>query len=93
MIHHDIQSAHKSIAEILGGTVIGNILNVTLGFTILIVETYLNIAKIDIWAAALIKIGSIVVIFFGIRNGHLAYKKNKIELKKLEDEQSGNSSN
>jgi hypothetical protein len=50
-------------------------------------------AAIDVWAAALIKLGSIVVIIFGIRNGHLAYKKNKIELKKLENEQSGNSGN
>ena len=93
MIHHDIENAHKGIAEMLGGTVLGNILNVTLGFTILMVEAYLNMAAIDVWAAALIKLGSIVVIIFGIRNGHLAYKKNKIELKKLENEQSGNSGN
>lgn len=93
MIYNDIQNAHKSIAEMLGGTVLGNILNVTLGFTILIIETYLNIANIDVLAALIIKIGSIVIIIFGIRNGHLAYKKNKIELKKLEDDQSGNSSN
>ncbi len=93
MIHHDIESAHKGITEMLGGTVLGNILNVFLGFTILMVEAYLNIASIDIWAAAVIKIGSIIVIIFGIRNGHLAYKKNKIELKKLEDEQSRNSGN
>jgi Ca2+/Na+ antiporter len=93
MIHHDIESAHKGITEMLGGTVFGNILNVTLGFTILMIEAYLNMAAIDIWAAALIKIGSIVVIIFGIRNGHLAYKKNKIELKKLENDQSRNSGN
>ena len=93
MIHHDIENAHKGITEMLGGTVLGNILNVFLGFTILIVEAYLNIASIDMWAAAIIKIGSIVVIIFGIRNGHLAYKKNKIELKKLEDEQSRDSGN
>jgi hypothetical protein len=91
MIYNDIQNAHKNIAEMLGGTVLGNILNVTLGFTILIVETYLNIANIDIWAALIIKIGSIVLILFGIKNGQLAYKKNKLEIKKLEDEQPGNS--
>jgi len=93
MIHQEIENAHKGINEMLGGTVLGNILNVTLGFTILMVEAYLNMAAIDVWAAALIKIGSIVVIIFGIRNGHLAYKKNKIELKNLENEQSGNSGN
>ncbi len=93
MIHQEIENAHKGITEMLGGTVLGNILNIALGFTILIVETYLNVASIDIWAAFIIKLGSIIVIAFGIRNGHLAYKKNKIELKKLENEQSGNSGN
>lgn len=87
MMAHEIENAHRNVNEMLGGTVIGNVLNITLGFAMLILEAYLNIASIDIWAAAIIKIGSIIVIIFGIRNGHLAYKKNKIELKKLEDEQ------
>ena len=41
------------------------------------------------WA---IKIGSLIVVILGIVNGWLAYKKNKIELAKLENEQRTNSS-
>jgi hypothetical protein len=33
------------------------------------------------------------VVIFGCVNGYLAYKKNKIELKKLEHEQRNNSGN
>jgi hypothetical protein len=36
------------------------------------------------WA---IKIGSLVVVILGIVNGWLAYKKNKIELERLKNDQ------
>jgi hypothetical protein len=39
------------------------------------------------WA---IKIGSLIVVILGIVNGWLAYKKNKIELQRLQNEQRTN---
>lgn len=80
-----MENAQRSIDDMLGGTVFGNILNVMLGFTILILE--MNASDVDAFLGALIKVGSFIVIYFGIRNGHLAYKRNKIELKKLENDQ------
>jgi len=85
--HH----AHKSINDILGGTVLGAMIQVTMGSVILLLETFTSGADMDRWASAAIKIGSLVVIYFGICNGKIAYKKNKIELKRLEDEQRANS--
>ena len=81
--HH----AHKSINDILGGTVLGAMIQVVMGSVILLLETFTSGANMDLWASAAIKVGSLVVIYFGICNGRIAYKKNKIELKKLQDEQ------
>ena len=81
--HH----AHKSINDILGGTVLGAMIQVIMGSVILLLETYASGADMEMWASVAIKIGSLVVIYFGICNGRIAYKKNKIELKKLQDEQ------
>lgn len=80
--HH----AHKSINDIMGGTVIGNIISVIIGTVIIGVETWVNAGNIDTWASWLIKGGSAVVIYFGIKNGYLAMQKNKIELEKLKKE-------
>jgi len=81
--HH----VHKSVNDILGGTVLGAMIQVTMGSVILLLETYASGASMDLWASWAIKIGSLIVIYFGICNGKVAYKKNKIELKRLEDEQ------
>ena len=89
MMEH-IETAHhanKSLNDILGGTVLGAMIQVTLGSVMLILQTVTDAATMDLWAAWAIKIGSLIVIYFGICNGRIAFKKNKIELKRLEDEQ------
>ena len=90
MMPHDLETAHhahKSLNDILGGTVLGAMINVILGSVLLLVESLTHTAEMDVWLSWVIKAGSIVVIIFGICNGHLAYQKNKIELKRLKDEQ------
>lgn len=80
--HH----AHKGINDIIGGTVLGNIVSIIIGSTIIAVETWVNAGNVDTWASWLIKAGSAIVIYFGIKNGYLAMQKNKIELEKLKKE-------
>jgi hypothetical protein len=90
MIQHDhlesAHTAHKGINDIIGGTVIGNIVSIIIGTTIIAVETWVNAGNVDTWASWLIKAGSAIVIYFGIKNGYLAMQKNKIELEKLKKE-------
>jgi len=89
MMPHDLETAHethKSLHELMGGTVIGNIISIIIASTILAVETWLNAGNIDTWASWIIKAGSAVVIYFGIKNGYLAMQKNKIELERLKND-------
>lgn len=75
------------IIDFFGGTVLGAIMQVFVGMTVFMVELYTTGVDMDEATKWLIKIGSLVVVIFGVVNGYLAYKKNKIELKKLEHEQ------
>ncbi len=93
MNHDNIQvvhDAHKSINDFFGGTIIGAILQVIIGTTTLFVELYTSGVDMDEFTKWAIKIGSLIVVILGIVNGWLAYKKNKIELAKLQNEQRAN---
>jgi ABC-type nickel/cobalt efflux system permease component RcnA len=81
------------IIDFFGGTILGAILQVFVGMTVFFIELYTTGIDMDEATKWLIKIGSLVVVIFGCVNGYLAYKKNKIELKKLEHEQRNNSGN
>ena len=86
-MNQDIAQAHNTITDFFGGTVIGAILQVIIGTTTLFVEMYTSGVDMDEFTKWAIKIGSLVVVILGIVNGWLAYKKNKIELQRLQNEQ------
>jgi hypothetical protein len=91
-MNQDIAQAHSTVTDLFGGTIMGAILQVIIGTTTLFVELYTSGVDMDEFTKWAIKIGSLVVVILGIVNGWLAYKKNKIELAKLENEQRANSS-
>jgi hypothetical protein len=86
-MNQDIAQAHSTITDFFGGTIIGAILQVIIGTTTLFVELYTSGVDMDEFTKWAIKIGSLIVVILGIVNGWLAYKKNKIELAKLQNEQ------
>ena len=91
-MNQDIAQAHSTITDLFGGTILGAILQVIIGTTTLFVELYTSGIDMDEFTKWAIKIGSLIVVILGIVNGWLAYKKNKIELAKLQNEQRTNSS-
>jgi len=82
--------AHKTITDFFGGTILGAIMQVIIGTTTLFVELYTSGIDMDEFTKWAIKIGSLIVVILGVVNGHLAYKKNKIELERLQNDQRGN---
>ena len=86
-MNQDIAQAHNTVTDLFGGTIIGAILQVIIGTTTLFVEMYTSGVDMDEFTKWAIKIGSLVVVILGIVNGWLAYKKNKIELQRLQNEQ------
>jgi hypothetical protein len=86
-MNQDIAQAHSTITDFFGGTIIGAILQVIIGTTTLFVEVYTSGVDMDEFTKWAIKIGSLIVVILGIVNGWLAYKKNKIELQRLQNEQ------
>jgi hypothetical protein len=89
-MNQDIAQAHSTVTDLFGGTIMGAILQVIIGTTTLFVELYTSGIDMDEFTKWAIKIGSLIVVILGIVNGWLAYKKNKIELAKLENEQRAN---
>ena len=86
-MNQDIAQAHNTITDLFGGTIIGAIMQVMIGTTTLFVELYTSGVDMDEFTKWAIKVGSLIVVILGIVNGYLAYKKNKIELAKLQNEQ------
>jgi hypothetical protein len=91
-MNQDIAQAHSTVTDLFGGTIMGAILQVIIGTTTLFVELYTSGVDMDEFTKWAIKIGSLIVVILGIVNGWLAYKKNKIELQRLQNEQRTNSS-
>ena len=89
-MNQDIAQAHSTVTDLFGGTIMGAILQVIIGTTTLFVEVYTSGVDMDEFTKWAIKIGSLIVVILGIVNGWLAYKKNKIELAKLQNEQRTN---
>jgi hypothetical protein len=89
-MNQDIAQAHSTITDLFGGPILGAIMQVMIGTTTLFVELYTSGVDMDEFTKWAIKIGSLVVVILGIVNGHLAYKKNKIELERLKNDQRGN---
>jgi hypothetical protein len=89
-MNQDIAQAHSTVTDLFGGTIMGAILQVIIGTTTLFVELYTSGVDMDEFTKWAIKIGSLIVVILGIVNGWLAYKKNKIELAKLQNEQRTN---
>jgi hypothetical protein len=89
-MNQDIAQAHSTVTDLFGGTIMGAILQVIIGTTTLFVELYTSGVDMDEFTKWAIKIGSLIVVILGIVNGWLAYKKNKIELAKLQNEQRAN---
>jgi hypothetical protein len=86
-MNHDIAQAQSTITDLFGGTILGAILQVMIGTTTLFVELYTSGVDMDEFTKWAIKIGSLIVVILGIVNGWLAYKKNKIELERLKNDQ------
>lgn len=86
-MNQEIAQAQNTITDLFGGTILGAILQVIIGTTTLFVELYTSGIDMDEFTKWAIKIGSLVVVILGIVNGYLAYKKNKIELAKLQNDQ------
>ena len=84
--------AHKTITDFFGGTILGAIMQITLGSITFLIELYTSGVDMDEFTKWAIKIGSLIVVILGVVNGHLAYKKNKIELERLQNDQRNNSS-
>lgn len=91
-MNHEINEAQNTIIDFFGGTILGAILQVIIGTTTLFVELYTSGVDMDEFTKWAIKIGSLVVVILGIVNGWLAYKRNKIELERLQNDQRNNSS-
>jgi hypothetical protein len=84
------QAAHEAqntIKDFFAGTIFNAILQITLGSITFFVELYTSGVDMDAFTKWTIKILSIIVVIFGVINGWLAYKKNKIELAKLQNDQ------
>jgi ABC-type nickel/cobalt efflux system permease component RcnA len=82
-----IAQAYDTITDFFGGTIIGAIMQITIGTVIFFVELYTTGIDMDELTKWTIKGGSLIVVVFGVINGYLAYKKNKIELAKLQNDQ------
>ena len=89
-MNQDIAQAHSTVTDLFGGTIMGAILQVIIGTTTLFVELYTSGIDMDEFTRWAIMIGSLIVVILGIVNGWLAYKKNKIELQRLQNEQRTN---
>jgi len=89
-MNQDIAQAHTTVTDLFGGAIISAILQVIIGTTTLFVELYTSGVDMDEFTKWAIKIGSLIVVILGIVNGWLAYKKNKIELQRLQNEQRTN---
>jgi ABC-type nickel/cobalt efflux system permease component RcnA len=89
-MNQDIAQAHSTVTDLFVGTIMGAILQVIIGTTTLFVELYTSGIDMDEFTKWAIKIGSLIVVILGIVNGWLAYKKNKIELQRLQNEQRAN---
>ena len=89
-MNQEINEAHNTITDFFGGTILGAILQVIIGTTTLFVELYTSGVDMDEFTKWAIKIGSLVVVILGIVNGWLAYKRNKIELERLKNDQRSN---
>jgi len=89
-MNQDIAQAHSTVTDLFGGTIMCAILQVIIGTTTLFVELYTSGVDMDEFTKWAIKIGSLIVVILGIVNGWLAYKKNKIELQRLQNEQRTN---
>lgn len=77
----------NDISDFFGGTILGAMIQVTLGTVIFFLDVYsigIDMDEVTKWA---IKLGSLIVVILGIVNGWIAYKRNIIELKKLKAEQ------
>jgi len=86
MPNPDHIEAHKTLHEFLGGTLLGAIINAILAVTVLLVNVWLNLKNIDEGLSLAIKLASLVVLYFSIKNGYMAMKKNQADLKKIKDE-------
>jgi O-antigen/teichoic acid export membrane protein len=86
-MNQEISQAHSTISDLFGGTILGAIMQVMIGTTTLFIELYTTGIDMDEFTKWAIKIGSLIVVILGIVNGWLAYKKNKIELQRLQNEQ------
>ena len=86
-MNQEINEAHSTITDLFGATVLGAIIQVMIGTTTLFVELYTSGVDMDEFTKWAIKIGSLIVVILGIVNGWLAYKKNKIELERLKNDQ------
>jgi len=91
-MNHDIAQAHNTITDFFGGTILGAIMQITVGSITFLIELYTSGVDMDEFTKWAIKIGSLIVVILGIVNGWLAYKKNKIELERLKNDQRNNSS-
>jgi hypothetical protein len=98
-MHHDhfevatnAASSAKGINAMLGTTVLGNIISSVIGITIYILSdidlSVKHVSEVaEFFFNWIIKIGSLLVITFGVINGRIAYIKNKADLKKLQESQ------
>jgi hypothetical protein len=86
MPNHDHIEAHRTMNEFLGGTVLGAVVNAILAASVFFVNVWLNLKNIDEGLSLAIKLASLVVLYFSIKNGYLALKKNKAELKEKKNE-------
>lgn len=86
-MNQDIAQAHSTITDLFGGTILGAIMQITVGSITFLIELYTSGVDMDEFTKWAIKIGSLIVVILGIVNGWLAYKKNKIELERLQNDQ------
>ena len=77
----------NDIIDFFGGTILGAMIQVTIGTIIFFLDGYALGVDMDAATKWAIKIGSLIVVILGIVNGWIAYKRNIIELKKLKAEQ------
>lgn len=83
---------NEHITSFLGHTILGAVINMVLAGIMLLLQIWDKAKEIDEGLSLIIKLASIVVLYFSIKNGYMAMKKNQADLDKTND-QSGNSRN
>ena len=77
---------NEHITGFLGHTILGSIINMTLAGIMLLLQVWDKAKEIGDGLSLIIQLASIVVLYFSIKNGYMAMKKNQADLNKINEQ-------